>query len=122
MKNEDVNLEALDALADQLFQERETLLDTLRDLRKLKKLTQAEVAERMGVSQPTVSEFEHYDANPTLSTIMRYALAVGANLNLRAYDSEDFTAGWNCISQTSSEQVRQRPATAHHWHMEGVSA
>ncbi len=47
-------------------------------LRKKHHLTQADVAERMGVSQPTVAEFERYDANPTLSAIRRYALAVGA--------------------------------------------
>lgn len=34
----------------------------------------------MGVSQPTVAGFERYDANPRLSTVRRYTLAVGARL------------------------------------------
>jgi transcriptional regulator with XRE-family HTH domain len=40
----------------------------------------------MGVSQPTVAGFERYDANPTLSTLRRYALAIGARLETRVID------------------------------------
>lgn len=41
-------------------------------------LTQQDVADRIGVSQPTIAAFEHQDADPKLSTIRRYANAVGA--------------------------------------------
>lgn len=45
-------------------------------------LTQADVAERLGTTQGSVSEFEtcRYP-NPTLSTLRRYAMAVGVILN-----------------------------------------
>ncbi|UIP57673.1 hypothetical protein DSM26151_05380 [Agromyces marinus] len=50
-------------------------------MRKRHRLTQETIAERMGVSQPTVAAFERYDANPTLATVRRYALAVGASID-----------------------------------------
>ena len=68
----------LQALASDLVQEHRLLMTNLIDMRKQHDLTQEAVAERMGVSQPTVAAFERYDSNPTLSTIRRYALAVGA--------------------------------------------
>ena len=40
-------------------------------------LSQLEVGRRMGVTQPAVAAFERPDADPKLSTIRRYALAVG---------------------------------------------
>lgn len=47
-------------------------------LRREAGLTQGDVAERMGVSQQAVSKFERYDSDPKLSTVRRYANAVGA--------------------------------------------
>lgn len=70
----------LEVLADSLVDSHDKLMEDLVLMRKRHRLTQDIVAERMGVSQPTVAAFERYDANPTLSTIRRYALAVGASL------------------------------------------
>ncbi|MFB4277644.1 helix-turn-helix domain-containing protein [Nonomuraea sp. MTCD27] len=56
------------------------LVETLVAIRKQRGLTQAEVAERMGRSQPAVSDFERLGGDPHLSTIRRYALAVGAEV------------------------------------------
>lgn len=56
--------------------QRHRLLDTLVALRKRLGLTQTEVARRMGVKQPMVSEFENEGSDPRLSTIQRYARAV----------------------------------------------
>lgn len=95
MPNDDVDMKALEKLALSLYRERSDFLQTLVDLRKEQKLTQAEVAERMGVTQPTVSEFERYDANPRLDTIIRYALAVEAQLDLRAYEAAAFRSTWS---------------------------
>ena len=95
MPNDDVDMKALEKLALSLYRERSDFLQTLVDLRKDQKLTQAEVAERMGVTQPTVSEFERYDANPRLDTIIRYALAVEAQLDLRAYEASAFRTTWS---------------------------
>lgn len=77
---EDVAERRLERLAESLVANHRNLLRTLVRQRKDHKISQDEVAMRMGVSQPTVSEFERYDANPTLSTLRRYALAVDARL------------------------------------------
>ncbi|MER6581827.1 helix-turn-helix transcriptional regulator [Nonomuraea sp. NPDC001023] len=56
------------------------LIETLVMMRRQRGLTQAEVAERMGRSQPAVSDFERLGGDPHLSTIRRYALAIGAEV------------------------------------------
>lgn len=58
-------------------------LDALVAERKRQKLKQEEVAERMGVSQSAVSQFEAGDRDPQLSTIRRYALALGVMVEHR---------------------------------------
>jgi transcriptional regulator with XRE-family HTH domain len=82
----DEDVDAIERRADHLIENHERLLADLVALRKRHRLTQTDVAERMGVSQPTVAGFERYDANPTLSTIRRYALAVGARIDERVED------------------------------------
>jgi len=77
-----VSEEVLDRRADLLIEAKDSLLKQLVDLRTHHGLSQQEVANRMGVSQPTVAAFERYDANPTLSSIARYAMAVEAGLAL----------------------------------------
>ncbi|WP_230670823.1 helix-turn-helix domain-containing protein [Rathayibacter sp. Leaf248] len=77
----DEPLEAIQARADDLVESHQRLLEDLIGMRREHKLSQAVVAERMGVSQSTVSTFERYDSNPTLATIRRYALAVGARIH-----------------------------------------
>ena len=82
----DESIERIDARADSLVQGHTDLLQGLVALRKKHKLTQGEVAERMSVSQSAVSQFERYDSNPTLATLRRYALAVGARIEERVLD------------------------------------
>jgi DNA-binding XRE family transcriptional regulator len=57
------------------------LLSDLIALRKEKRITQAMLAGRMGVTQATVASFERYDSDPKLSTIRRYAHAIEALVN-----------------------------------------
>ena len=68
------------------------LMDQLVDLREKQGLSQAEVAQRMGVHQSSVARIEAYDSNPTFSTLRRYALAIEARLRLEAYadDGSDY--------------------------------
>lgn len=54
------------------------LLRALVDLRRSRGLTQAQVAEALGVSQQAVSAFEQLQADPRMSTVRQYAHAVGA--------------------------------------------
>ena len=77
---------SLERRADLLVDARDRLLEDLVRLRKEHKLSQQTVAERMGVSQPTVAAFERYDANPTVSSIIRYAMAVNALLDIKVVD------------------------------------
>lgn len=74
--------------ANQLVRDHDYLLDSLIQMRIDKGLTQELVGERMGISQPAVAAFESYEANPTLSTIRRYALAVGATVKTEVLDSK----------------------------------
>lgn len=71
----------LDARAQSLAANHGRLLRDLVALRRKHALSQAEVAARMGISQPAVAKLERADANPRLSTLRRYALAVGARLS-----------------------------------------
>lgn len=67
------------------------LLGELVAARRRAGLTQAEVADRMGVTQSTVSGFETEGADPRLSTLQRYARAVGARvvIELKEVDDDD---------------------------------
>ena len=56
----------------------QSLLASLVDARKRRGFSQAEVARRMGVSQPVVVRLEAGTHSPTLSTLSRYAAAIGA--------------------------------------------
>ena len=56
------------------------LLDTLVALRKSKGVTQTAMAAKIGVRQPTLSEFEREGSDPFLSTLQRYARSLGAKL------------------------------------------
>jgi transcriptional regulator with XRE-family HTH domain len=73
----------LERRASGLFRAQEQMLESLINMRKTKGLSQEEVGIRMGISQPAVAAFESYEANPTMSTIRRYALAVGAELSIK---------------------------------------
>ena len=64
---------------------RHQLLDALVAERRACSLTQKEVARRMGVKQPTVSGFETEDSDPRLSTLQRYARAVGARVGWKLH-------------------------------------
>lgn len=70
----------IEARALELVQRDSDFLDALINLRTSNGISQESVAERMGVTQPAVAAFEREDSNPTLSSIRRYALAVGAKI------------------------------------------
>ena len=54
----------------------------LQDARRRSGLTQRELAERIGTSQPAVASLERGDGNPTIDTLARYARAAGVVLRL----------------------------------------
>jgi len=78
---------SLVAHAHRLLEQEREMMAALREIRKRQGLSQAVVAQRMGVTQPAVAAFESYDANPTMGSIRRYALAVGAQLRIEVTEA-----------------------------------
>lgn len=82
----------------------EELHATLLRARAQQGLTQAELAELMGVSQPTVASFERYDNDPRLSTIRRYAHAVGVTISHKVLlDGSEIGCGWARFGEADLE-------------------
>lgn len=67
----------------------EVLEFRLGELRKHRGVTQAQVAEVLGVAQPNVSRLERGGADPHLSTLVEFVEALGGRLELTAvFDDE----------------------------------
>jgi transcriptional regulator with XRE-family HTH domain len=77
----------IEARANELVQRDAEFLDDLIAIRVKSGISQETVAARMGVTQPSIAAFEREDSNPTLSTIRRYALAVGARISYQVLDA-----------------------------------
>jgi ribosome-binding protein aMBF1 (putative translation factor) len=75
-KHMDAMNQAAESLAD-------SVLRALFDARKKAGLTQVEVAARMGVPQSAVVRLESGMHSPTLTTLTRYAAAIGVKLEVR---------------------------------------
>ena len=98
----------------------------LTRLRESAGLTQAQVGELLGVSQQAINKFERYDSDPKLSTIRRYANAVGAIIEhhvtidvgqsaLAAAKSPWESVGWIASSPVSSARAAARPTSDAEW-------
>ena len=64
------------------------LASMLIEARTKAKLSQAEVAERMGTSQSTIARLEGGTAKPSLSTLERFARATGMRVRLSLEPAE----------------------------------
>lgn len=73
--------------ANSLAREERDFLAQLVGLRKKSGLTQSGVAEILGVSQQAISKFESLESSPTLATIITYAHAIDAVVQLEAFES-----------------------------------
>jgi len=85
------NSRILEARAEQLVESHYELMQSLIALRKKKGLSQETIGERMGISQPGVAAFEAMDSNPTLSSVRRYAHAIGARITHHVIDDSGYT-------------------------------
>ena len=74
------------ALARALVQADHDLIAELVRIRQSKGLSQKDVAERIGSDAASISRFESGERDPHLSTIRRYAMAIGASI---AHNVED---------------------------------
>ena len=63
--------------------ERRRLVEELAELRKSARLSQTEVAARMGTSQSAVARLESGDADVRASTLELYAAAIGSQITWR---------------------------------------
>ena len=64
------------------LEEEFALASMLIEARTNAKLSQAELAERMGTSQSTIARLESAAAKPTLSTLERFARAIGMRVRV----------------------------------------
>lgn len=69
------------ALVDAARRQR-AVIRRLTERRKAQKLSQEEVAARMGTKQPAVARLERFENEPLLSTLHRYAAAINCELTL----------------------------------------
>ena len=64
-------------------------IDQLLSMRTKAGLTQAQVAERMQTQKSTISRLETGNANPSWSTLLKYAHACGFELTIQPLESQD---------------------------------
>jgi len=64
------------------------LSKNLKHLRSLHGISQRELADRIGVSHPRISEIESAHANPTLATLQAIADAFGITVSTLLRDQE----------------------------------
>lgn len=104
------------ALAEALAQEDQHLLHTLVMRRRALGLSQSVVAERMGVSQAAVSLFERVGNDPHLSTVRRYARALGVLVRHHIdTDGADHVTQSELIAHMGESGVATSPTAAAAW-------
>lgn len=77
-------------LATALAEADEEMLYALIEFRHTAGLRQRDVARSLGIAQSSVAAFERHDNDPRLSTIRRYALAVGASIEHTVRPAHEF--------------------------------
>ncbi|WP_175934772.1 helix-turn-helix domain-containing protein [Corynebacterium sp. Marseille-P4321] len=83
----DLNLDAFlgDPEIQVAFEDAEARSEFVAYLRKIRSdsgITQSRVAQIMGTTQSAISDFENGDTDPQLSTVQRYARAIGVEIKV----------------------------------------
>lgn len=65
------------------------LINQLTKIRAKKKITQEEIAFRLGVTQPAISALETGNSDPQIGTLSRYATAMGVVISYTVSDCEN---------------------------------
>lgn len=107
--------------AEALAEADHQLLRRLVQIRKEAGLTQQQVADLLGITQASVANFERYDNDPKLSSVRRYAHAVGALVTHIVEpdaghvepSSETLDAHKEASSGVGSGPLRAKPASPH---------
>jgi transcriptional regulator with XRE-family HTH domain len=100
-------------LASQLAEADERLLYELIQARKDADLSQRELAKRLGISQPAVAKFERHDSDPRLSTVRRYALAVGAIVE-HSVNPHTFGGDWTPMPNAAVSSIGVAAVSTQH--------
>ena len=77
----------------------------VRAARRRADLTQAQLAERAGLSQAEVARLERAGSNPTAATLERLLRATGHRLELRRLDAVDETQLRERLELTPAERL-----------------
>ncbi len=81
----------------------------IRDARLAAGLTQAELAERLGVSQSAIAKLERETSNPTVETLDRVLRATGHRLQMIApmwSDGVDVSLIRQALERTPAERIK----------------
>ena len=89
---------------------RSALAETLRQIRKTSGQTQRQAASTMGTTQSAISELERGEADPQLSTVQRYARAVGAKVRFAVDTPDRVTSLVSPYRQVSATTSPRNPA------------
>lgn len=102
-------------LARQMTRGDRRLVDKLIEIRRRRRLTQSDLARLMGVSQSAVAKFENGPRDPRLSTIRRYALALGVEV-AHQVRGEDCSAEDDVVRRSGAviREIETYLATAPH--------
>lgn len=82
------------------------VMRSLHQIRRHSALSQSEVALRMGTTQSAVSDLERTAVDPHVSTLQRYARAVGAALRLVAVAENK---GWREVEHIRTRTIPAPP-------------
>jgi transcriptional regulator with XRE-family HTH domain/predicted RNase H-like HicB family nuclease len=91
----------------------------LRWMREDLGLTQAELAELAGVSQPAIAQLESPDSNPTINTLNRVARAMGAQIDFHPSAGESVKSYAKQLRRLVPGPARQRVIEAMRDHLSG---
>lgn len=67
---------------------RESVIEQYIKCRKNKKMTQAELAEKVGMSRTNITRFESGTYNPTLDMLVKIAWALDMDLSIRLMEGK----------------------------------
>jgi uncharacterized protein len=80
----------------------------VREARRRAGLTQAQLAERLGISQAAVARLERPGANPTVSTLLRAVSAAGHHIDAQVLPSSvDDTLIASNLRRSPAERLRR---------------
>ncbi len=79
----------LEGLAERAAARRRELIEELARTRRESELSQTEIAARMGTSQSAVARLESGELDARLSTLERYAAALGRTVDWQIRPSEE---------------------------------